>query len=179
MKTRFTCVAWLLLLMLTACSHKPQQSAAKPYAPPIDPNAPKPTTTAAEVPPAVATVPTQPASAQIKPPDQPLKPKTHHKKPVKETEQASNAAPAPEVSAIGTLSPADPPDEQLQTKSSIDTTERTLNGITRKLDDQEMKTAAQIREFLKQAKTALASGDVDGAHTLAVKAGVLLAEINP
>lgn len=178
MKTRFSCVAWLLLLMLTACSHKPQQTATRAYAPPLDPNAPKPTTTTNDVPPPIATVPTQPAMTQIKPPDQPLKPKAHHKKPVnREAEQASNAT--PEVSAVGTLSPADPPDEQQQTKTSIDTTERTLNGITRKLDDQELKTAAQIREFLKQAKTALSSGDVDGAHTLAVKAGVLLAEINP
>jgi len=166
--------------MLTACSHKPQQAAIRPYAPPIDPNAPKPTTTPPDVPPSVATVPTQqpPSAAEIKPPDQPLKPKAHHKKPVaKETEQASNAT--PEVSAVGQLSPADPPDEQQQTRSSIDSTERTLNGITRKLDEQETKTAAQIREFLKQAKEALSTGDVDGAHTLAVKASVLLAEIKP
>ena len=48
-------------------------------------------------------------------------------------------------------------------------TEKTLNGITRKLNDQEQKTAAQIREFLKQARDALTAGDVDGAHTLALE----------
>jgi hypothetical protein len=53
-----------------------------------------------------------------------------------------------------------------------------LSEITRKLNDQEQKTAAQIREFIKQAKAALAASDVDGAHTLAVKAKVLLAEIS-
>jgi hypothetical protein len=37
---------------------------------------------------------------------------------------------------------------------------------------------AQIKEFLKQARTALGSGDVDGAHTLAVKAKVLFGEIS-
>jgi hypothetical protein len=53
-----------------------------------------------------------------------------------------------------------------------------LNGLTRKLSGQEQKTAAQIREYLKQAREALISGDVDGAHTLAAKAKVLLSELN-
>jgi hypothetical protein len=59
----------------------------------------------------------------------------------------------------------------------IATTERGLNGITRSLNEQEQKTAAQIREFLKQARDALSTNDVDGAHTLAVKAKVLLSEL--
>jgi hypothetical protein len=46
------------------------------------------------------------------------------------------------------------------------------------LSDSDQKTADQIREFLKEARTALASGDVDGAHTLAAKAQVLLAALN-
>jgi len=62
--------------------------------------------------------------------------------------------------------------------NSIAATERGLNAITRKLSDQEQKTAAQIREFLKQARAALNSGDVDGAHTLAAKAKVLLGELS-
>ena len=45
------------------------------------------------------------------------------------------------------------------------------------LSDQEQKTAGDIREILKQAREALASGDADGAHTLAAKAKVLLAEL--
>ena len=45
------------------------------------------------------------------------------------------------------------------------------------LSEPEQKTAVQIREYLKQAREALASGDVDGAHTLAAKAKVLLAEL--
>jgi hypothetical protein len=45
------------------------------------------------------------------------------------------------------------------------------------MSDQEQKTAAHIREFLKQAREALASGDVDGARTLAAKAKVLLGEL--
>jgi len=59
----------------------------------------------------------------------------------------------------------------------IAATERGLNNITRPLSDGEQKIAAQIRDFLKQARVALTSGDVDGAHTLASKAGVLLKEL--
>ena len=55
--------------------------------------------------------------------------------------------------------------------------ERRLNGINRGLGDSEQKTADHIREFLKQARAALASGDVEGAHTLAAKAQVLLEEL--
>jgi hypothetical protein len=60
----------------------------------------------------------------------------------------------------------------------IRATEKGVNSITRRLSDSETKTAAQIHEFLKQAREALTSGDVDGAATLAKKAKVLLAELN-
>ena len=83
----------------------------------------------------------------------------------------------PEVSAIGQLSSGDPTDSRRQTQASIDSIERSLNGIKRTLSGSEQKTAAHIREFLKQAKDALASGDIDGAGTLAAKARVLLNEL--
>jgi hypothetical protein len=82
------------------------------------------------------------------------------------------------VSAIGQLSSGDASDLRQQTMNSIAATERGLNAINRKLSDPEQKTAAQIREFLKQARAALNSGDVDGAHTLATKAKVLLGELS-
>jgi hypothetical protein len=82
------------------------------------------------------------------------------------------------VSAIGQLSPGDPSDLRQQTVESISSTEHGLKDINRPLSDQEQKTVAQIKEFLKQARTALISGDVDGAHTLAVKAKVLFGEIS-
>ena len=47
---------------------------------------------------------------------------------------------------------------------------RTLDDVLSARAAEGKKTAAQIREFLKQARQALTSGDVDGAHTLAVKA---------
>ncbi|HEX4029295.1 MAG TPA: hypothetical protein VHX20_02980 [Terracidiphilus sp.] len=90
-------------------------------------------------------------------------------------EEAAN--PNPGVSAIGQLSSGDPASYRQDTAKLIDSTERGLNGITRPLSDSEQKTAGQIREFLKQAKVAMASGDMDGAHTLAAKASVLLKEL--
>lgn len=81
------------------------------------------------------------------------------------------------MTAIGELSGAASGDQRTQAEDAINSTEKGLNGITRGLNDTETKTAAQIREFLKQAKSALNSGDVDGALTLAKKAKVLLDEL--
>ncbi len=90
-------------------------------------------------------------------------------------DEASDEIPA--VSAIGQLSMGDPTDTQRETTNLIASTQQGLNAISNRLNWQQQKTAEQIREFLKQAKAALASGDVDGAHTLAAKAKVLLDEL--
>jgi hypothetical protein len=79
---------------------------------------------------------------------------------------------------MGQLSLGDATDRRQPTADSIAATERGLGSIHRGLSEPERKTAAQIREFLKQAREALASGDVDGAHTLVLKAGVLLDELS-
>jgi len=179
MRTPAKYVAWLLPLALTGCFHK-QQAQTQPLAPPLTEPAPSPPQTmdTSKLPPPVITVPAEPAppttATNAAPP--PPKPHIRRKKPEdKNVEEASNAAPG--VSAVGQLSSGDPPDLRLQTQNSIATTERGLNGITRKLSEQEKLTVEHIREFLKQAKQALAAGDIDGASTLAAKARVLLAEV--
>jgi outer membrane biosynthesis protein TonB len=184
MKTPVKSVALLLPFVLTACAHKNDQAKNRPTAPPIvDKPTTPPLTTPTELPPSAATVPPAP-TAEITPPAQPTqKPpkKSHHPKQQeqpKPAEQASNSAAPVEVSAIGQLSPGASSDLRDQTVESISTTEHGLKDINRPLSDQEQKTVAQIKEFLKQARTALTSGDVDGAHTLAVKAKVLFGEIN-
>ncbi len=96
-----------------------------------------------------------------------------------EYKSASGVNATPAVSAIGQLTTADPPNMRQQTDAMIESTEKSLNGINRKLDDQEVQKAAQVREFLKQARDAMTSGDIDGAHTLAIKAKVLLDELHP
>jgi len=182
-------VAWLLPFLLTACFHKTHSSHLQPYLPPPS-TAPKPETTAVELPPSAATIPSRPLANDADSQPQGHKPPVRHRRWAnKTTQQAANTAPPEpssvppaepaEVSAIGQLSSGDPANSDLrrQTLDSIAATERGLNGINRALSDQERKTTAQIREFLKQAREALATGDVDGAHTLAAKAKVLLSEL--
>ena len=179
MKLPARSVAWLLPLLLTACFHKTDKAQVEPLAPPIeDAPLPKPVPSPTELPPPVITVPNQaPVPDTNQQPQKPAKlPVKHRKPPANSTQQASIESPG--VSAIGQLSSGDPSDLRQQTVNSLAATERGLSGITRQLSDQEQKTAAQIREFLKQARAALASGDVDGAHTLAAKARVLLGELS-
>jgi hypothetical protein len=179
MKLPARSAAWLLPLLLTACFHKTDKAQVEPLAPPIeDAPLPKPVPSPTELPPPVITVPNQaPVPDTNQQPQKPAKlPVKHRKPPANSTQQASIESPG--VSAIGQLSSGDPSDLRQQTVNSIAATERGLSSITRQLSDQEQKTAAQIREFLKQARAALNSGDVDGAHTLAAKARVLLGELS-
>lgn len=174
MKFPLKCVVLMLPLLMVACQHKQQKAQLPSLAPtdvasiPPPPNAP---------PPPNDTIPTHPTQEAPTPPLPAQKPVAKKKKPkpADTSEQAAN--PSPEVSAIGQLSSGDPADLRLQTLDSIASTEQGLKNINRNLSDQEQKTADHIREFIKEAKTALGSGDVDGAHTLADKAHVLLNEL--
>jgi outer membrane biosynthesis protein TonB len=183
MKLPAKIVVWLLPLFLSAC-HR-QQAVVQPLAPPVVDNPPPPpSTTPVNLPPPVVTIPPEPTKTAPTPP--PPKPSTKHKKQKSTppantangtTEEAANPAPNPGVSAIGQLSSGDPAGYKKETEDLIATTDHGLSGITRTLNDTERKIADLIREDLKEAKEALASGDVDGAHTLAEKAKVLLQEL--
>jgi type IV secretory pathway VirB10-like protein len=183
---------WLLALMplVQGCDQKQKTVQTQTLAPPIvDAPPPKPATVSqADLPPPVIGTPAPPKPASntpVTPPDAQKKPAHHPRKhepaPAGTTQEAANANPAPaspSVSAIGQLSGGASGDLRSETEETINTTEKGVNGITRTLSDAELKTAAQIREFLKQARDALATGDADGAHTLAIKAKVLLTELN-
>jgi len=178
MKIPAKIAAWLLPFLLTGCFlQKKPKLPDQPVAPVIDKDAsslPPPS----QSPPPEMTIPTKPQVAETKLPSQTPKPPPKHKKtppPDADAQQAANGTPA--VSAIGQLSSGDPSQAKSQAEASIDSTEKGLKAITRSLDDTEQKTAEHIREFLKQARDALASGDVDGANTLASKAKVLLTEL--
>jgi hypothetical protein len=193
MRISVTHLSWLLPLLalmplMQGCDHKTKQAQAQTQtlAPPIvDTPPPKPATVEpADLPPPVVGNP-QPAPSTE--PDTATKPATPPKKPSKPkkntpatqpTQEASNGSGKPSVSAIGELSGGASGDQRSQTEEVISSTEKGVNGITRALSDSETKTAAQIHEFLKQAREELAAGDVDGALTLAKKAKVLLAELN-
>jgi outer membrane biosynthesis protein TonB len=200
MKLPAKCVAGLLPLLLSGCVHKSNQAQVQqPLAPPIVDTPPVKTPQPTDLPPPVVTPPqnTQTDTANNQnPPPPPPKPK--HKKPAAKpadqttangqqpastqppatpTQQASNGTENPGVSAIGQLSTGDPADVRTETENSIAATERGLRDIGRKLSDQEEKTAEQITEFIKEARKALTTGDIDGAQTLANKAKVLLGEL--
>ena len=185
MMSRTVRVALVLVLALTACHNKQQALTQPPLAPPIvDQPLPPPDKAPADLPPPVITVPQeqQPApEAQESPPPPPPKPKHHKPKgsspaDQQNTQLAQNNAP-PQVSAEGNFTPMESADMRKETSDSIAQTEKGILAITRKLNEQEQKTRAQVLEFLKQAKAAMNTGDVDGAHTLAVKAKVLLGEL--
>ena len=171
-------VSWLLPLALTGCVHK-QQAQNQPLAPPItEPMPQPPQTDTAKLPPPVITVPAsdKPTTDANLPAKPPPKPRVRHKKPAnKPPEEASNGVPA--VSAMGQLSSGDPPDLRRQAEDSIASTEKGLSELGHSLSEQDQKTVEHIRDFLKQAKQALADGDLDGASTLAAKARVLLQEL--
>jgi hypothetical protein len=175
MKLCATVVAWVLPLLLSGCFLQKKPKTPPPaLAPKIsDSTAPPPT----QQPPPALTIPTAPTVNATNLPEQTPNPPARHRKPPASDSDAQQAAAAPEVSAIGQLSSGDPADLRRDTESSIASTERGLKGINRGLNDQEQKTAEHIREFIKQAKAALASGDIDGASTLAAKARVLLTEL--
>jgi outer membrane biosynthesis protein TonB len=170
-------VVLMLPLLMTACNHRQQTAQLPPLAPPEAANIPPP---ANAPPPPNETIPTEPTQKAPTPPvpaERPVKKKKKPKPPAEATQQAANPSPSPEVSAIGQLSSGDPAELRRETENSINSIEEGLQKINRSLDDTEQKTADHIREYIKEAKAALVSGDVDGAHNLTDKARVLLNEL--
>lgn len=94
--------------------------------------------------------------------------------------QQQAAAPSGGASPIGQLTTGDSAlgeKTKKETADLINETQSGLNGIKRSLSTDEQTTAAQIRNYLKQAQQALDNGDTDGAHGLATKAKLLLDEL--
>lgn len=185
-------IAMLMLpVFLTGCIHFPfhtqKKTPTQVTAPPVVNTPPEPAPPPAEIKPlpvAKPVTPPPPPVAALQPEPKPKPPVVHrHKRAAKPVQQAYIEPPAlspnatPAISAIGQLTSGEPSELSRKTQNSIESTERGLNGIHRKLNEAEQKTAAQIREFLKQARTAMKTGDVDGASTLAAKAKVLLGEL--
>lgn len=186
----------LLVLVIAGCEHKkpvlvmPQQpppSAATPEA--------TPTPTEAEAKPAEQQPEAQPTPTPAEQPQagektaEKTKPKhTRHastKKPSEKSEVARNtpskkvipAEPAPTPQQI---SPGPTPGDgssQASTDQLLQGAEANLNAITRQLSKDEEAMRAQIREFIKQSRTATTENDPARAHTLAVKARLLSDEL--
>jgi hypothetical protein len=182
MKSPAKGAAWLLPLLLAGCFHIPfhkSQPAQPMLAPPVLPIHPI-ELAIAELPPSDSLIPGRPLY-NIRVHDETIKPPVWHRRALNPPEIVSTPEVAGNqntaVSAIGVLSSGDPVSYQRQTEEAIASIERGINSINHPLSDSDQKAMDQIREFLKQARAALASGDVDGAHTLADKAQVLLAAL--
>ncbi len=175
--------AWLLPFLLTACFHRHRSVQNQQLAPPLPQTQPNPavTTTPVELPPSATTIPPEPTRNAQAPAERKLHPRSRHRRraatATKPAQEVAANEPPPGVSAIGQLSSGDPVDYRRQTENAILAIEKGLNRISHPLSAPQQQTADHIREFLKQARAALASGDVDGAHTLTAKAKVLLAEL--
>lgn len=185
-------VAGLLLLVLLAagCQHKKPVLVMPQQTPPAT-APPQATPTPAEA----ETQPAQPPEAQptATPAEQPktadkTKPKRHAaaKKPGDKSDVAHNnppkkIIPAEPVPTPQPISPGQTPanggNNQASTDQLLQGAEANLNGITRTLSKDEEAMRAQIREFIKQSRTATTDNDPARAHTLAVKARLLSDEL--
>ena len=186
----------LLALIVSGCEHK------KPVL--VMPQQPPPTATP-EATPTPAEAEAQPAQPEAQPTPTPAeqtqtagktaeKSKPKHprhaatKKPGEKSEVAHNtpkkiipAEPAPTPQQSGQISPGPTPanggNSQASTDQLLQGAEANLNGITRTLSKDEEAMRAQIREFIKQSRTATTENDPARAHTLAVKARLLSDEL--
>ena len=181
-------VAWLLPLLLSGCVRNTNLSQTQVMAPPIE-DAPPPSLAPASLPSPVITIP-NPDKPVVVVQEQPPKQPPKHKKPAQKpagttsanaagssgTQVAENTPPS-EVNAAGNFTTPEAPDSKKQAEDSIAEIEKGLSGIGHKLSDTEEKTSLQIKEYLKEARTALISGDVDAANNLTKKAKALLGEL--
>jgi hypothetical protein len=185
MKSPARSIAWLLPFFLAGCSqmpfHKKQPTPARMLAPRAQPSQAI-QLVGIELPLADSVIAAYTLYTMVEE-AQPIPPPVRHRRLPNPNPDDAGTAPEqappanPTVSAIGQLSAGDPANSRQETENSIADIERRLNGINRTLSDSEQKTADHIREFLKQARAALTSGDVEGAQTLAAKAQVLLNEL--
>jgi hypothetical protein len=177
-------------LYLSACAGKPHPAPMQSFAPPVS-TVPKPPILHPDLPLMATVLPFESVDTDADELlDEAAKPIPKRKKPpvAKPAPETSDTAVAPppteqakteaEVPAIVGLSSHDSGDARSETEGSIDETERGLNNIGRTLTAAEEKTAEQIRQYIRQARKALTTGDVDGAHTLAAKAKVLFGELS-
>jgi outer membrane biosynthesis protein TonB len=190
-------LSWLLLFCLPAAGcfwqrhpkatppPQAQAPAENPVENPVDINppatqpapAPAPTVPAYQPPQSVQSKPAQkkkkPSPATPATPDQQSAPNASQ-------QTASNGASGSGSSAIGELASgneAHAAETRVATLDLINSTEKRYHDL-HNLSDAGKRTGAQIESFLKQARAALASNDLDGAHTLATKAKLLVDELS-
>lgn len=93
--------------------------------------------------------------------------------------QIASAAPVAEVSPIGALTPGGSETPQLRKQATelIGAVDKRLAGLTSNTKKNQRDAIARVMNFERQAQTALAAGDSEGAVTLATKAKLLLDDL--
>jgi outer membrane biosynthesis protein TonB len=186
----------LLVLVISGCEHKKPVLVMPQQTPPATATPqPTPTPVEAEAQPAQQPPEAQPSPTPAEQPKTAEKTKPKHtrhvatKKPGEKSEVARNtpskrvipAEPTPTPLQTGQISPgltpADGGNNQASTDQLLQGAEANLNGITRTLSKDEEAMRTQIREFIKQSRTAITENDLARAHTLAVKARLLSDEL--
>jgi hypothetical protein len=190
----------LLVVFCAGCSHKTSSAPQQAQAPPLQTGKgtlpPVSSTQQQEKSTSPLASPLPPPSAQSVPlpPPPPPKKVRHRTKPAppkpvdtppEVAAQTTQVAAQPTAgsaagSPIGQLTTGDSAQGEKTRHETLDLigeTQQGLMGIKRSLSNDEKTTAAQIRNYLKQAQQALETGDSDGAHLLATKAKALLDEL--
>jgi outer membrane biosynthesis protein TonB len=184
----------LLAGITSGCEHKKPVLVMPQEPPPTATPEATPTPAEAEAQPAQQPPEAQPTATPAEQPKTAEKTKPKHtrhaaaKKPGEKPEVAHNnprkiipAEPAPTPAQTGQISPGPTPSDTAHSQTSTDQllqgAEANLNGITRTLSKDEEAMRAQIREFIKQSRTATTENDPARAHTLAVKARLLSDEL--
>ncbi len=176
-------VLGLLLAGVTGCRHKTKVAVVQLPAPqqlPVD------TTAKAEAQPWVQTVPLQPTplpavtvpTKKVKKPRKQVASAVPPPAPAAPVQVASSGL-SPEANVIGSLTPGgnDVPQLRKQAAELIAALEKRLVSLPAEVKEKEKEQLLRVRNFERQAQTALDAGDSDGAVTLATKAKVLLDDL--
>jgi hypothetical protein len=166
-----------MCFLLAGCHHR--RTAVRP---PTQAQAPVPLAAPPEPakPPVVEPQPVPPLPpVALKPPRTPAKkPAPKPPKPAVPVETASAAPPAG-VAALGSLSTGEDasPARRQQAMDLLAVLDKRLKAVPEALAQKHEKQIAQVKNFVRQSKLALDSGDPDGAINLATKARLLLDDL--
>jgi hypothetical protein len=130
------------------------------------------------------TPPTSPPQAQPASPAKAPPPTTHKKKhktaaqPPHNVVVKNGSTSDPSTQFSTSLSPEQASREKQDTAGLLAKADANLQGLSgHQLNASQQDTSAQVRSYIQQAKTAEDSGDLQGAHNLALKAVLLSNEL--
>jgi ribosomal protein S20 len=180
-KIAWTTLCFGLAIGLAGCRHKPQLAPLPPILTPValedipEPdNLPIVEATPVRLPPVPVSADAGKPKRKKKQPPKAIVPA----EPVPET-QVATATPSPEETAIGALTAGGETNPQTKQEAAdlIASIEKRLTALSTQKAEEEKAQVSKVRNFWKEAQEALKSGDAEGAKTLAIKAKLLLDDL--